>query len=212
MDTTARLRLLGSWESDWNGVYYVYLSFAQTSWPEYASWPESAQQDMETQIARYDALYTALDALTPSQFDSLISQAAPKYGEPLWPVAEWTAVTPVSERPAGEGAGHSGIDIAAPAGTEVFSAWNGTVTATGFDQLLGNCVWVDTGADLSFGYCHLASVAVEPGQQVARGTVLGTVGRTGQATGDCLHLEMRAAAASGPVRVDPMDFFAEPAQ
>ena len=122
-------------------------------------------------------------------------------------MAEWTA--------AGESFNpdvHSGIDIAAPAGTPVLSAWNGTVTETGFDTIKGNFVQVETGMTLGFQYCHLDSIAVEPGQQVARGTALGTVGRTGQATGDCLHLEVRLSDGSDWERLDPLEIFEIPAQ
>jgi len=48
------------------------------------------------------------------------------------------------------------------------------------------------------GYFHLDTIAVEVGQSVAAGDLLGTVGATGLVTGSHLHWEMRV----GGVAVD----------
>ena len=85
---------------------------------------------------------------------------------------------------------HSGIDLAAPAGTEVFSATSGVVS-TGTDSAgAGNYVAVQYDRHTRILYCHLSSFSVRPGQHVEAGQLIGTVGSTGLATGPHLHLEV----------------------
>lgn len=86
---------------------------------------------------------------------------------------------------------HNGQDIAAPAGTPIVPIAPGTVVGVGSDKLSGNFVKVRHGDGTVSSYAHMGSVGVKPGQQVGPGVQLGTVGATGNATGNVLHLRIR---------------------
>ena len=82
---------------------------------------------------------------------------------------------------------HSGLDIAAPIGTKVFSPAPAVVLNVGNYFFNGKTVFLDHGQGLISMYCHLQSIKVKPGQRIKKGALFGTVGQSGRVTGPHLH-------------------------
>lgn len=93
----------------------------------------------------------------------------------------------------GDGRGHKGIDIAAPYGTPIYAAASGTVTdaGTGWNGGYGNCVIIQNDDGNVTVYAHQAELAVQYGDTVEKGQLIGYVGSTGDSSGNHLHFEVR---------------------
>jgi murein DD-endopeptidase MepM/ murein hydrolase activator NlpD len=85
---------------------------------------------------------------------------------------------------------HQGLDLAAPAGTEVFAARSGVVTGQGYDAVYGNYIIINHG-DWASLYGHLSEIYTVLLNGVRSGNLIGRVGSTGQSTGPHLHFELR---------------------
>lgn len=89
---------------------------------------------------------------------------------------------------------HNGLDIAAPTGTPIYAAADGTVRTRAFHG--GGYGWyviIDHKDGYSTVYAHCSSIPswVQPGRRVVRGQVIAYVGSTGNSTGPHLHFEVR---------------------
>lgn len=98
---------------------------------------------------------------------------------------------------------HAGVDFRSPLGTAVKAPAPAVVVTTGDFFFTGKTVVLDHGGSLVSLYAHLDQVSVEPGDLVAIGQSIGTVGRSGRATGPHLHWSVRLNQA----RVDPLAVF-----
>ncbi len=103
--------------------------------------------------------------------------------------------TALAIEPAGPGCAaghfHSGVDLAAPAGTPVRATLAGVARVVVAAGGYGLHVVLDHGDGLSSLYGHLSAVAVADGDEVSAGEVVGAVGSTGNSTGPHLHFEIR---------------------
>ena len=90
---------------------------------------------------------------------------------------------------------HKGIDFAAPQGTPIYAAGNGTVHVAGRNGAYGNYVRIRHNESYSTAYGHLRRIAkgVRKGSRVVQGQVIGYVGTTGRSTGPHLHFEILVA-------------------
>ena len=86
---------------------------------------------------------------------------------------------------------HNGIDMAAPGGSPILAAYNGTVVAADYSTTMGNYVMIDHGDGLYTVYMHASSLSVSTGQTVSKGDQIAAVGATGRATGNHLHFSVR---------------------
>lgn len=85
---------------------------------------------------------------------------------------------------------HKGMDIAAPTGTPIRAANDGTVAFSGRNGGYGNYVRINHGGGIQTAYGHMSRIAVRNGVRVSRGQVIGYVGSTGMSSGPHLHYEL----------------------
>ena len=101
---------------------------------------------------------------------------------------------------------HNGIDLAAPAGTDVLAAADGEVYTVYEDDTMGTTVVIRHEGGYTTRYCSLSSgAAVSAGQTVTMGQTIGTVGSTAlmeNALGDHVHFSV----TKDDEPVDPMAF------
>ena len=91
---------------------------------------------------------------------------------------------------------HRGDDLCADEGTEIYAAADGVVLAAQEHYSWGNFVEIDHGTDADglrwvTLYAHMKSCAVQVGQTVTAGQVIGYLGHTGNTTGNACHFEMQ---------------------
>ncbi|HET9936151.1 MAG TPA: M23 family metallopeptidase [Methyloceanibacter sp.] len=87
---------------------------------------------------------------------------------------------------------HNGVDWAAPTGTPIAAAGDGTVEQVGGRGGYGNYVRLRHANGFSTAYGHMSRYAagVAPGVTVKQGQIIGYVGSTGLSTGPHLHFEV----------------------
>ncbi|KJE33584.1 peptidase M23 [Thalassospira sp. HJ] len=99
---------------------------------------------------------------------------------------------------------HKGIDFAAPTGTPIFAAGNGTIAKIGRNGGYGNYILIRHNDSYDTAYAHMNGFAkgLRQGSRVKQGDVIGYVGTTGRSTGPHLHYEiLKNNAQVNPIRV-----------
>ena len=86
---------------------------------------------------------------------------------------------------------HNGIDLAAPSGSSILCAYNGTVVAADYNSTMGNYIMINHGGGLYTIYMHCSSFITSNGAYVSQGQAIARVGSTGLATGPHLHFSIK---------------------
>ncbi len=130
-------------------------------------------------------------------------------GQFIWPVAAGGEITPGR----GFSAWHTGIDIAAPAGTNILASDSGVVWFSGRGGSQGNYIIIYHGSYWTL-YLHNEVNLVSEGTRVEQGDIIGRVGSTGRSSGPHLHFEIRLDDGTGEwlgyyqhKPIDPLRFF-----
>ncbi len=105
----------------------------------------------------------------------------------------------------GGGQFHKGLDISNRMGTPVLAPAQGAVILAARDGAYGNSVEINHGGGIVTKYGHMQRWAVQPGQWVKRGEIIGYIGMSGRTTGPHLHYEVRFNG----VPVNPMRYILE---
>ncbi|MBN2502526.1 MAG: peptidoglycan DD-metalloendopeptidase family protein [Anaerolineales bacterium] len=121
----------------------------------------------------------------------------------IWPTTQ-TAISGYDYNPNV----HPAIDIAGSEGNAVFASDGGVVVFAGESSFgYGNLIVIDHGTGWQSAYAHLQTVNVLCGQSVTQGTVIGTVGNTGNSYGAHLHFELRSDLYG---KINPLDYLIAP--
>lgn len=127
----------------------------------------------------------------------------------LWPIYGrlGSAFGGRSDPFSGEGAFHTGVDIAATNGATIKAAGDGVVSHADWGSGYGRLVVIDHGNGLQTYYAHLSRIDVIAGQEIRRGQLVGGAGSTGRSTAVHLHYEVRQNGTP----VNPYTFLARSA-
>ena len=91
----------------------------------------------------------------------------------------------------GEGAFHTGVDVASDYGAPVHATGDGIITIAENHAGYGRLVVIDHGFGITTWYAHLSSFSAVPGARIKRGEVVGYTGISGRSTGPHVHYEVR---------------------
>lgn len=105
---------------------------------------------------------------------------------------------------------HTGLDLIVPGGTPVLAVLPGSVRLVDEVAGYGLVVVIDHGLGWQSLYAHLQEVAIQPGDTLAAGQVLGLVGSSGSASTAHLHFEWRQTRQGRLVAVDPSPLLQPP--
>ena len=170
----------------------------------------AAAADEQAAKEEYEAAY-AIWKKAQEEFDRLANSnpgaAVVGDGTVMWPLPGYTRLSSYfgEDRELWPGYwsnGHGGVDVPAPAGTPIHVFKSGTVYNSYYSASYGNVVMVDHGNGLVSIYAHMTARMASVGSVVNVGAVIGTVGSTGQSTGNHLHFEIRQNGS----RVNPLNY------
>lgn len=156
---------------------------------EVASRSANAAQESEAEIA------AEVSAVAPTSVNGIPIDTE----KMVWPTTATRISSPYGKRGRGF---HTGVDIDGDTGDPVYAAWTGKVIRAGWSGGYGYCVDIEHADGSITRYAHMQTILTQTGVIVNRGEQIGTVGATGNASGDHLHFEVRKAKAT----YSPLDY------
>ena len=158
---------------------------------------EAAIAEYEADIAAQNETIAALEKAVAEERKRLAAEQGRRYdgGIFAWPAPSYTRISddygnrthPIL----GVQQFHNGIDMAAPGGSAILAAYDGTVVAAAYSSSMGNYIMIDHGDSLYTIYMHASALYVSKGQEVSKGQKIAAVGSTGRSTGNHLHFSVR---------------------
>lgn len=174
------------------------------------------------EVSAYPDRYRNYEPVAETILTTLTTSASPAAGDTAVPAAQTVAaessrvVFPVPEGTwvltseygprvhpiTGENSFHTGTDFAAPDGTPILAAADGTVTIAEFSGGYGGLIVIEhqiDGQTVATAYGHMweHGIHVTAGHQVAAGQHIGDIGSSGNSTGPHLHFEVRTGGTDG---------------
>ena len=172
---------------------------------------EKAEAQYKKEIAEQEAIIKELEEIERKRQEAANSvKLTYDGGKLIWPLPGYSYISSAFGYRIHPKYGykhlHSGIDIPAPAGTNILCAYKGQVAWAGYNWSAGNWVGVDHGNGLYTIYMHMSKILVTEGQMLNQGDVVGLVGTTGSSTGNHLHFSVRINGTY----VQPLDYVTRP--
>lgn len=160
---------------------------------------EALLREYEAELSARNAEIKALEDAVKAEQAALEAASNPKRtydgGVFAWPAPSYTRISDdYGNRPhpiLGGMQFHSGVDMAAPGGSPILAAYNGTVVAAAYNSSMGNYIMIDHGDNLFTVYMHASALYVSKGMEVVKGQKIAAVGTTGRSTGNHLHFSVR---------------------
>ncbi len=195
VDTNQRLDSLQSLATEVAMTYGV-LRYHPAAFDEPDS-PADSQDAFDRSVEQYTFLKRNAAAIAISnaglRLMPAMSFADSTYTPAIWPVLGHITdsfgerLDPFS----GEGAFHTGVDVASDYGAPVHATADGIVTIAENHSGYGRVVVIDHGFGITTWYAHLSAFSAVPGARVKRGEVVGYTGISGRSTGPHVHYEVR---------------------
>jgi murein DD-endopeptidase MepM/ murein hydrolase activator NlpD len=152
---------------------------------------ETKSQDEVVSLAeKKEKLYASIPAIQPISNKQLVALAS-GFGWRTHPIYKLKKL-------------HTGIDFAASIGTPIYATADGSVAEVSVKfSGYGKMVEIDHGFGYRTRYAHMHGFAVNRGQRIKRGDLIGYVGNTGMSTAPHLHYEVLIKGS----QVDPVHYF-----
>lgn len=174
------LKALGADKSTGVGGPYLAASGADTKahnpFSDMRNIFEDSVAELENQMNRWASLESLFERL-PVAAPLNTGQLSSNFGKRRDPFTSRWAM-------------HSGLDLAAPRNTPVYSTAPGKVTFAGRDGPYGYMIEIDHGLGLTTRHGHMNKLLVKSGERVELHQKIGLVGSSGRSTGPHLHYEV----------------------